>query len=63
MTKQQAIDYFGSQTKLAKATSRSRGTVSCWEERLPRGVQFELQVITKGELRVDKDLLESHLAA
>ena len=57
MNKNDAVNYFGSQTKMAKSLKRNRSTVSAWIERLPKGVQFEIQVRSKGKLKVDPELI------
>lgn len=50
-----AIQYFGSQTKLARALGISDAAVARWKRdgRVPRGKAFELQLLTGGELLVD----------
>lgn len=55
MTKSQAIKHIGSLTVLAKLIGRQKSTVSGYSEKLPRGVQYEIQVKTQGQLRVDSD--------
>lgn len=59
MTKQEAIDFLGTPSELARFLGRSRSTVSEWPQRLPSSVQFELQVKTNGQLIVDPELLNS----
>ncbi|EKE79454.1 Cro/CI family transcriptional regulator [Idiomarina xiamenensis] len=54
MTKIEAIKYFGSQRNLAAVLGKTEGAVSQWK-RIPRGVQFELQVRTGGKLSVDTE--------
>ncbi|MGL4939397.1 Cro/CI family transcriptional regulator [Shewanella sp.] len=63
MTKTQAINHFGSQKKLCEITGRAKATVSTWPEKLPRGVQFEIEVKTKGLLKADPELFISERAA
>ncbi len=62
MTKQQAIDYFGSQKALGQALGKAKATVSGWGEQLPRGIQFEIQVKTKGVLKADPEYFENKAA-
>lgn len=58
-----AVSYFGSKSKLAKAFSPplSKGSITHWtnDGRVPRGRAFELQMITKGALKVDLSLYEN----
>lgn len=56
MTKTEAVKYYGSQRALAAAIGKTEGAVSQWK-RIPRGVQFELQVRTGGKLSVDQDYI------
>ncbi|QRY79657.1 Cro/Cl family transcriptional regulator [Pseudomonas sp. PDNC002] len=50
MTKKQAIQHFGSISKLAKALKVSYEAVRQWEE-VPELRQYQLELITKGVLR------------
>lgn len=50
MTKTQAIQHFGSISKLAKALKVSYEAVRQWEE-VPELRQYQLELITKGVLR------------
>ncbi len=52
MTKDEAIKFFGSPSKLAKACDVSRQAVNRWEE-IPLTRQFQIQVITEGKLVAD----------
>jgi len=53
MKTQDAITYFGNQSKLAKALCITDGAVSQWGEYPPRGQQFEIQALTHGDLVVE----------
>lgn len=55
MTKQQAIAFYGSATKLARALAVSKTAVSMWSEVIPIGRQYQLEVITHGRLKADRD--------
>ena len=50
MTKAQAIEHFGSISKLAKALGVSYEAIRQWEE-VPELRQYQLERITKGALR------------
>jgi DNA-binding transcriptional regulator YdaS (Cro superfamily) len=55
MTYDQAISYFGTQVKLAAALGIAQPTVSCWGGSVPMRYQYQLEVITAGELLADRD--------
>ena len=55
MTKQQAIAYYGSATKLAQALSVSKTAVSLWSDVIPIGRQYQIEVITNGRLKADRE--------
>lgn len=58
-----AVSYFGGKSKLAQAFTPplTKGSITHWSNdgRVPRGRAFELQLITKGALKVDLSLYES----
>lgn len=62
MTKTEAIEHFKTQANIARQLNRAKSTVSEWPEKLPRGVQFELAIKSKGALKVDIELLSSEAA-
>ena len=51
MTKQEAIDHFGSTASLAKALKISFQAVHGWGDKIPYGRQFQIQILTKGKLK------------
>ena len=55
MTTQQAIRHFGSQAKLAKALGIKPPSVSVWGERPPMLRQFQIERLTGGKLKADKE--------
>lgn len=63
MKTQDAIDYFKTKAALAKAFTPplTRGAITHWSNdgHLPRGRAFELQLITKGKLKVDLSVYET----
>lgn len=65
MKKNDVISYFGGVGKTAKALNISHASVSGWDEVIPKGRAFEIQALTRGNLKVDKSLYEkrSHSAA
>lgn len=61
MTYDQAERFYGSQGALARAFHPhvAQGSVSLWKKtgKVPRGRQFELQVLTGGQLTADRRFL------
>lgn len=55
MTKQQAIDHFGSATALAKACGVTASAVSQWDS-IPEGQQYKLQILTGGVLKAGQEV-------
>jgi len=53
MTKDDAIKHFGSASALAEALAVTRQAVSDWQQ-IPLGRQYQLQVLTGGELVADR---------
>ena len=55
MNIQDLVDYFGSQSAIAKALGTSDQVVSAWKvkNRIPIGRQYEIQILTGGKLRAD----------
>lgn len=56
MKKTAAIAHFGSAKALADALEISKGAVSQWDDAVPEGSAYKLQVITGGKLRVDESM-------
>lgn len=57
MTPSEAIEHFGSQVALANALGLTQPTVSGWVQggRIPRGRQFQIQVLTAGKLQPEPE--------
>ncbi len=53
MTYDEAIAYFGTQTKLAHALGIKQPAVSLWGKVIPKPYQYQLEVITNRRLRAD----------
>ncbi len=62
MRKNEVITYFGGVGKTAKALGLSHASVSGWSELIPKGRAFEIQVLTKGALKVDVSLYDKPTA-
>lgn len=66
MTPQDAKNYFGSQTAIAKALGAAQSSVCEWFEagKIPEGRQYQIELATKGKLKADKPAnRQSHKAA
>jgi DNA-binding transcriptional regulator YdaS (Cro superfamily) len=55
MKKSEVIVYFGSVAKIAKALGVNWSAVHQWGEKIPVRRAFELERLTKGELKVDEE--------
>ena len=53
MTKQSAIDFFGSAAELARVLGVSKAAISQWGEQVPMRRQFEIEHVSGGALRAD----------
>ena len=53
MNMKDVLAYFGTQSKIAEALKISQAAVAQWKNEVPMLRQFQLERITKGELRVD----------
>ncbi len=63
MRKQDVLSYFGGPNETAKFLGISHVAVVNWPEVIPKGRAYELQVRTKGKLRVNPtDYLGRHAA-
>ncbi|HHE7967379.1 MULTISPECIES: Cro/CI family transcriptional regulator [Serratia] len=56
MHKEEAINFFGSKTKLAKAAGVSQASVSRWGDIIPERRAARLAELTNGALRYDMTL-------
>lgn len=53
MTKQEAVNHFGSASRVAEALNLTRAAVSQWPELVPELRQLQLERITGGKLRAE----------
>ncbi len=53
MTTDEVVDYFETQEAVAKALGITQSAVSQWDDRPPMLRQYQIQVLTRGELRAD----------
>ena len=52
MTTQEAVQFWGGQTRLAKALGITRDTVHKWKQYPPMATQFQIMVLSGGRLSV-----------
>lgn len=62
MTKEQAIEYFGSGAELARRLGCQRQSVHGWRE-IPIGRQYQIEVLTEGALKADRQSAAAEKAA
>ncbi|MBH2810138.1 hypothetical protein I5L21_06045 [Serratia liquefaciens] len=62
MKKDDVVSHFGGVGKTAKALGLSHAAVSGWDEIIPKGRAFEIQVLTGGELLVNLSLYKKSTA-
>lgn len=62
MTLQDAIQFFGSKAKLAHALGVALPTVYEWEDDIPEGRQYQIELATCGALKADKPALRREAA-
>lgn len=55
MTTMEAIQHFGGKKALARALDVWPHAIGRWGERPPMARQFELEVLTNGELKADRN--------
>lgn len=55
MTKDEAVEHFGTQEALAKALGITQGSVSLWGDSVPWPRQLQIERITEGKLTADPE--------
>lgn len=60
MTKQEAIEFFGTQVALAKALDMSQPSIAEWGTHPPELRQLQLHRITAGKLRAEPEILAKY---
>lgn len=63
MFKQDAINYFGSKSKLAKAAGVAPASVSVWGDLVPEKNAIRLQLASEGVLQYDPEVYDQHAKA
>lgn len=59
----EVIERFGTQVRLAAALGITQSTVSSWKGTVPPRYQFQLEVLTRGDLKADAHLLAQSVPA
>jgi hypothetical protein len=57
MTYDEVIERFGTQARLASILGITQSTVSLWKKVVPARYQFQIEVLTHGELKADRALI------
>ncbi len=57
MTYDEVIARFGTQVRLASVLGITQSTVSSWGRTVPPRYQFQIEVLTHGDLRADRALI------
>lgn len=58
MTKQEAIEFFGSQVSLAKAVGINQSSVAEWGSYPPELRQLQIQRLSGGRLRAEPEVID-----
>lgn len=53
MQKHDVLEHFGSITAIAKAIGVSHAAVSKWDETIPQGRAYQIEVLTDGKLKAN----------
>lgn len=56
MTYSDVLRHFGTQVAIAQALGITQPTVSAWDGEVPSKYQYQLEVITSGQLRAEESL-------
>lgn len=59
MTYEQAIEFFGTQSKMARALGVEPPSVAEWKSGIPMRRQYQIELATKGKLKADIPALRS----
>ncbi|GAB82291.1 Cro/CI family transcriptional regulator [Shimwellia blattae] len=63
MLKKEAINYFGSRTKVAQAAGVHPSAVSQWGELIPEKNAFRLELASDHKLKYDPEIYDSYAKA
>lgn len=56
MKKSDVVEHFGSETAAAAALGVTKQAVNGWDEIVPEGIAYKIQVLTRGKLKVDPEI-------
>lgn len=54
MKTQDAIRYFGSQAKMARALSITKQAITGWGDTVPLGRAYQIEILTEGNLKAPR---------
>ncbi len=57
MTKADVIEHYQGVTPAAKALGFTKGAISQWPDQLPAKLQCFIEIVSKGELKADRNVL------
>ena len=63
MFKKDAVQFFGSKSKLAKAAGVTASSVSVWRDLVPEKNAMRLQIASNGTLQYDPEIYDKHAKA
>ncbi|HCR3450248.1 MULTISPECIES: Cro/CI family transcriptional regulator [Citrobacter] len=63
MFKKDAVQYFGSKSKTAKAAGVAASSVSVWGDLVPEKNAMRLQIASNGALQYDPEIYDKHAKA
>jgi len=56
----EAVNYYGTKSRIAKELGLTKQAISHWGELVPKGHAYQLHVKTNGKLKVRPELYEAH---
>lgn len=62
MKKDDALKYFGGVSNTAKALGIHRSSVSLWGDEIPMGRAYQIEILTKGQLKARPESNQSAAA-
>lgn len=61
MSYDEVIRRFGTQVRLASLLGITQPTISAWKGKVPARYQFQIEVLTHGELKADAELIPERI--
>lgn len=63
MRKEEAVNFYGSQSALARALGIAQASVAGWGDYPPGGRQLQIEKLTKGKLKAEPDCMATKQSA